>query len=170
MPDTMLPRRETDLTPQQELFVAEYLTDFDRDRALKAAGYHPTTPESSAAMSSRLLASVKIRAFLWEKKAEIVAERKLDAVKWLAQLQLVAMEAYENQDWAGAVAALREIGKYGGWYEKDNRQKHFTAEDADKLRADLEARGFDFRRANAPTVLVNDAEAPVVIPPPPENP
>lgn len=113
-------------------------------------------------MASRLLNHVKIRAFLYEKKAEYAAERKIDAVKWLAQLQLVAMEAYEQQDWAGCVAALREIGKYGGWYERDNRQKHFTAEDADKLRADLEARGFDFTRRNAP-LLVND-NVPVVKP------
>lgn len=164
--EVVLPRRDTLITAQQERFVLRYLVDLDRHAALKEAGYNPTTPESADSMASNLLSNVKVRAFLFEKKAEYAAAYKIDAVKWLAQLQLVAMEAYTKEDWAGAVSALREIGRHLGVYEKDLRQRHFTAEDVEKLEAELRSRGFDPRRVNAPPVMANDPNAvstPVVV-------
>lgn len=158
------------LSDRRERFVQRYLVDFDRLAALRDAGYEFATDDIGNTMASRMLSCVKVRAYMMKLKAEYASAYKMDAVMWLNHLRLVAMDAYEDGKWSEAVGALREIGKHLGCYLADNRQKHFTAEDADKLRADLEARGFDFARRNAPPTLVNDAEAPVVIPPPPENP
>lgn len=145
------------LSDQQERFALRYLVDFDRHAALTEAGYTFTTPESANTMASRLLNMVNVRAFLLEKKSELAAVYQMDAVRWLNHLRLIAMEAYEDKDWAGAVAALREIGKHLGVYGMDNRQKFYTPDQVDQMRAELEARGFDFTRRNAPATLTNDA-------------
>lgn len=145
------PRRETKLTDQQERFVLEYLVDLDPQRALLAAGYNPTTDASRDVMISNLLRNVKVRAFLFEMKAEYRAAYKMDAATWLNHLRLIALEAYEAQEWAGAVAAMREIGKHLGCYELDHAQKKaYTEADAERLRAELVARGMDFSRKNFP--------------------
>lgn len=147
-------RRHTSLTDAQERFVLRYLVDFDRLEALREAGYGFTTEDTGHSMASRLLSNVKVRAFIVEKKAEWAAEYKMDALRWMAHLQLIALEAYEGQDWAGAVSALREIGRHLGMYEKDNRQKVLPSkEEADRIEADLCSRGLDLRRVNAPARL-----------------
>src|SRR5262249_25654385 len=94
----LTPRKETRLTDQQERFVLRYLVDLDRKAALIEAGYNFSSPESADAMASALLRNVKVRAFLLEKRAEYADEYKMDAVKWVAYLKLVAMEAIDEHD------------------------------------------------------------------------
>jgi phage terminase small subunit len=75
------------LTPRQEVFVAEYLTDLNATRAAIAAGY---SPKSAEAASSRLLRNVKVAAVIAEKqgkrlaKLEITADRVLQGIAQLA--------------------------------------------------------------------------------------
>jgi phage terminase small subunit len=82
-----MPSRRTELTPKQEIFVAEYLTDLNATRAAIAAGYSAKTAESQAA---RLLVNVKVAAVIAEKqgkrlaKLEITADRVLQEIARLA--------------------------------------------------------------------------------------
>lgn len=82
-----MPSRRAELTPKQELFIAEYLTDLNATRAAIAAGYSAKTAESQAA---RLLVNVKVAAAIAEKqgkrlaKLEITADRVLQEIARLA--------------------------------------------------------------------------------------
>lgn len=82
-----MPSRRAELTPKQELFIAEYLTDLNATRAAIAAGYSAKTAESQAA---RLLVNVKVAAVIAEKqgkrlaKLEITADRVLQEIARLA--------------------------------------------------------------------------------------
>jgi hypothetical protein len=88
-----------------------------------------------------------------DQRALIAAEYRMDAIKWVAYLRLVVVEAISERDWTGAVSALREIGRHLGCYEVDNSQKRSTPEDVARYKLELEAIGLDFTRVNAPAHL-----------------
>lgn len=145
--------RTEGLTDREERFVLRYLVDFDRRAAIDEAGFKCTTDESRDALASRLLNSVKIRSFVVKKKAEYATLYEMGATEWFTHMRLVFLEAYEEHDWAGAVSALREIGKSLGVYEAHERQKHVTKEDVERIERELETRGFKVQRVNAPPHL-----------------
>lgn len=164
------PRKLMKANHRQERFARVYAATLDPDRALEKAGYNLTTDEAKKEAKSRLLRNPAVRVIVDEIFAKVAANHGMDADGVMGRFKLVYLEAMADKDWTAAVAALVQIGKVYGIFERDNRQKHVTAEDAERIKKELEAWGVSFTRVNAPTVLVNDAEAPVVIPPPPENP
>lgn len=150
------------LTDQQDRFVAEYLVDFDRIRALKAAGYKVTSLKNGASQASYLLNLPNIALRVMEAKKGLAAKLGVDAEGTLAYLKLVFFEAYQAREWSDAISALREIGRVYGIYEADNRQKKPSYEDLEQLRAQLEMKGFDFTRKNFPAHLLPQV-APTIV-------
>jgi phage terminase small subunit len=65
---------ENKLTPKQELFIAEYLIDFNATQAFYRAGYKASTTKSAQTSASKLLANSIIAA-------EIDKRRKADLSK-----------------------------------------------------------------------------------------
>jgi phage terminase small subunit len=53
---------ESKLTPKQEKFIAEYMTDFNATQAFLRAGYSAKTPKSAQTLASRLLANDVVAA------------------------------------------------------------------------------------------------------------
>ena len=151
-----LPRQESKVTDRQERFALEYAIDFDRLRALKAAGYTPKDYDNAHSMAAQLLKNPKVNAIVLEAKARYAEALKLDAAKTVMCLQVVYMEAMAHKDWHAAVAALRELGKHHGIYEKHQKQKSYTQDDVERLKKELEQAGFDFRRVNDVTQPSNN--------------
>lgn len=100
-----------------------------------------------------MMSNAKVYARYVELRAEVAAEAVMDGARWVGYLKLVAIEAISERDWTGAVAALREIGKHLGLYERDHSQKHVTQADVEAIRAKLKMFGVDFTRKNAPAHL-----------------
>jgi hypothetical protein len=150
----VLPRKETSLTLKQERYVLEVLIDGDRRRAVREAGYEVTSDDAADQCASRLMANVKVKAFYHDKKAEYNAEKKRQAQDWYNYLWYIAIEAIDERDWTGAVAAMREIGRHLGVYDIDNNQKrNITPADALAIKERLVSLGADFSRRNAPPHL-----------------
>ena len=61
---------------------------------------------------------------------------------------MLYLQALNTGDWGNACRALENIGKHLGIYERDNRQKVYSENDAARLRAELEEAGFDMERVN----------------------
>lgn len=82
-----MPRKATDLTPKEQVFIREYLADGNATRAAVAAGYSAAT---ASVQGSKLLRKAKVAqelANLREKlhsKLEISAERVLQGIAQLA--------------------------------------------------------------------------------------
>ena len=66
-------------TDQQERFVLEYLTDFDRLRALRAAGYEFDKDADGHSMASRMLALPNVALLVLQKKARIADKLGVNA-------------------------------------------------------------------------------------------
>lgn len=64
------------LTKKQEMFVAEYLTDFDGKRAAISAGYSPKTAESQA---SQLLKNPKVSAAIAKETGKRLTKLNISA-------------------------------------------------------------------------------------------
>ena len=156
-------------TLRQERFILEYLRDFDSLRALRAAGYTFKNDASGYAQASHLLNLHHIAIRVAERKAQIAEKLGLDAEGCLRYLKLVVLEALSARDWHAAIAALREIGRLYGAYDKDNTQrfgKILSPEECERLKAELEMRGWDFSRRNFPAHLVGvpPGQSPRVLP------
>lgn len=78
-------------------------------------------------------------------------EAKATAENTVARLNLVYLEAMKRGELSSAILALRELGRHFGVFEKDNTQKSYTLEDAERLRKSLEARGVSFVNRNRPS-------------------
>lgn len=149
-----LPRKETKLTERQERFLNLLTEGKTRREAVREAGYDVTDDKSADSRASELMRNPKVYAAYVDRCAELSAAAVMDGVKWIEYLRFVAVEAMRERDWNGAVAALREIGKHLGLYEKDHQQKRaHTEADVERMRAELVKRGFDMSRRNFPTNL-----------------
>jgi len=146
------PRKETKLTERQERFIALLISGKSRREAVREAGYEVADDKQADSRASEILSNPKVYAAYTELRAQLNAESVMDGVKWVAYLRLIAVDAMRSQDWAGAVAALREIGKHLGLYERDNTQKRVDQHEAERLKAELTTRfGVDWSRKNFPT-------------------
>jgi phage terminase small subunit len=148
-----VPRKETRLTERQEAFIDALIEGKTRRQAVADAGYAADTDKDKDSCASVLLRNPKVFAAYHDRRAQVSARADFNAVKWLEWMQLVVVDACREGDWAGAVGALREIGKYLGVYEVDHRQRKLGPQDVDALRAKLTAAGFDYTRTNAPAHL-----------------
>lgn len=142
------------VTDQQERFALEYLKDFDRLRALAAAGYKVTNVKSAQATASYLLNLPNVRTLVSRKKMELAEQMGMDAANTLGYMKAVFVDAFSVGDYSGAIRALTEIGRVYGIYEADNTQRRKSPEDIARMKAQLEAMGMDFTRKNFPPHLV----------------
>lgn len=149
------PRRETqnseNLNLKHHLFAIAFLDCLNPGEAYVRAGYEVKSEEVAQAAGRRLLRNVRVMAMIDNAKREMAEEAKATAANTVARLNLVYLEAMLRSDFANAISALRELGKHFGIYEKDNTQKSYTLEDAERLRKSLEARGVSFVNRNKPS-------------------
>ncbi len=138
------------VTDRQERFALEYVIDYDRNRAVRAAGYTCETDADCASMACKLLKNPKVNAIVLQAKAKVAERMGLNAERTVQYLLVVFMEAMKANDFGSAVSALRELGKHHGIYDAHNKQKKYTREDADRLKRELEQNGFSFERVNYP--------------------
>lgn len=144
------------LTDKQAAFVAEYLTDMNGAGAYRRAGYTAASDQVAASCAHKLLRNAEIADAIDRAQCARMADLALDADWVVERFRLVYLRAAQDRDHGAALKALENIGRYLGLYERHPRQRYLTPEDADRLRAELEARGFCFERANAPALLSND--------------
>jgi phage terminase small subunit len=77
----------SDLTDKQEMFISEYLVDFNATRAAKSAGYSEDTARSIGCENLTkpdILAEIEKRMAARHKRLEISADRILDELRKLA--------------------------------------------------------------------------------------
>jgi phage terminase small subunit len=141
------PRRETQNAHnlKHELFAHEFLVDYDAGAAYKRAGYEVADDTIAQVNGRRLLRNALVWAIVEEGQLKRIEKAGNSAEKTVLRLQLVYEQAMLQNDLAAATAALRELGKHQGIYEKHQRAKHM---DADELKRRLEEKGFDFTRVN----------------------
>jgi phage terminase small subunit len=98
--------RSAELTPQQRLFVHEYMLDRNGKQAAIRAGYSPDTAESQA---SRLLRNVKVAALVEQRLQRLTEKTELKLERVVLELHriLLADPADALND-DGSVKPLRE--------------------------------------------------------------
>lgn len=116
-----------DLTPQQELFIAEYLIDLNATQAAIRAGYSAKT---AAEQASRLLTNVKIASEISKRhgkrlgKLEITADRVLNE---LAKLAFFDPRKFWRED--GSLRSVTELDDDTamalGGFEVEEAFEHF---------------------------------------------
>jgi phage terminase small subunit len=143
-----VPRINTTANDRQELFALEYVKDYDKIRAIKAAGYSVTTEESARDAACRLLRNPTVREIINREKVKVSERVGITAAGVVARFYAAYLDADARGDLPSAISALREIGKHLGIYEKHNVQKKYSQEDVEKLKLELEQAGFDFKRLN----------------------
>lgn len=115
---------------QRELFVLEYLRDFDASRAATAAGYSPKTGAS-------LLAQQPIKIALRQALDERAKMLKLNANMVINELREVAfatpleLAKWHNAKLADKIKALEDLGKYLRlWDDEDRERRQGAAQSA----------------------------------------
>jgi len=157
----MKPRRKPKkLTRQQQSFVHEYLIDLSPADAYIRAGYRVASRVVAWKASNRLLKNVEVSRAIEEAQCERMERLKLTADTLIQRFNLIYLLAMMERDYRSALKALVNMGRYFGIFEKHNSQKRraYTQEDAEKLKAKLEALGVDFTRKNFPVELMTEEE------------
>ena len=99
-----------------------------------------------------MLANVSIREAIDRAQAERAERLDIDADWVVWNFRNLYLEALAAKDFTAAARCLENLGKHFGCFREHNHQKRvYTRADAEKLRAELEAAGFDFRRVNCPS-------------------
>lgn len=101
----------TQLTPQQERFVTEYLIDLNATAAYKRAGY-AAEGRSAENSASRLLAHVGVRKAIDEAMAERAARMRIDADQVLKNIARLAAAAEAARDFGAALRGNEMIGRH----------------------------------------------------------
>src|SRR5262249_12814144 len=141
------PRRETELSPKQEAFVLAVLGGMTKVEAVKAAGYDVASDDAARAQASRLLRTASVKVAIERAKLKAIEMMDRTAEATLLRYHHLYLEAMAAKNYSAAVSTLRDIAKYHGLFERDNRQrKNYTQQDIDAMKARLEEKGFDFRR------------------------
>jgi phage terminase small subunit len=136
------------LNPKQRRFVSEFPMDCNGTQAAIRTGYSPKTANKQAA---QLLAKLSIREAIDEALRERAERVKIDADWVVVNFRNLYLEALAAKDYSAAARCLENLGKHAGIFATHNAQKRqYTQDDVAKLKAELEAAGMDFRRANFP--------------------
>lgn len=138
-----------------ELFAQEYLIDYDAGAAYRRAGYEVKSDASAYAGGYRLLRNVIVNEMIEAARLKRVEKIGAGADTIIGRFHLVYLKAMEADDLTTALAALRELAKYYGLYEKHQTQKRYSKDDLERLRTELTAAGFDFTAANMPKPSTN---------------
>ena len=134
------------LNEKQARFVEELLLDMSPADAYLRAGYRVASREVAWKASSRLLKNVEVLRAIDEAQAGRIDRLRLDGDWVVGRFEMVYLQAMRDRDCSAAIKALENIGKYLGLFEKHNRQKTYTREEIDRMKADLEKMGVDWRR------------------------
>ena len=126
------------VTDKQQMFVEEYVKDFNASQAAIRAGYSKSTARQ---IGSKLLTKINIQAEIARKQEEIAARNDVSVDYVIQSLKTVAERCMQAEpvtvkvdgeikevgeyrfDSAGANKALDLLGKHVGAWEKDNKQK-----------------------------------------------
>lgn len=121
------------LTPKQQRFVDEYLTDLNATQAAIRAGY---SPRSATVEGSRLLANAKVAAVLAERQAKVSERCELTAESHLAMLEELRDKAAREGQFAAAITAETKRGEVAGLYVKrrEDVTKLSPAERAERVK------------------------------------
>ncbi len=134
------------LNPKQARFISEYPKDCNGTQAAIRAGYSPKTAQEQ---SSRLLSNVKVREAIDKALRERAERVEIDADWVVVNFRNLYLEALAAKDYSAAARCLENLGKHAGIFERhQNQKRQYTQDDVAKLKAELEAAGMDFRRAN----------------------
>ncbi|NOS66876.1 MAG: terminase small subunit [Candidatus Peribacteraceae bacterium] len=94
------------LSPQQELFIEEYLTDFNATQAAIRSGY---SERSARVTGTTLLAIPAIRAIVEERRAEAILKVRKDRAKFLNHLKSrLYLDMGELAEWNGGSVKLKD--------------------------------------------------------------
>jgi len=105
--------QKRELTPKQQKFVQEYLSDLNATQAAIRAGYSPKTAE---VQGPRLLGNVRVSSAIhaWQQRAAKKADITLDShLAKLAELRDMAIQAGQL---GPAITAEAQRGKAAGLY------------------------------------------------------
>ena len=97
------------LTPKQELFVNEYLVDWNATQAAIRAGYSERTAQEQG---SRLLAQQAIKTAVDASRKKVVDKVSVTIEKVLQDLEDARLKALDAKQFSPAVRASELQGKY----------------------------------------------------------
>lgn len=149
VPPSFVKLLTTSLSDKQKRFCEEYIIDLNATQAYLRAGYKSKNENVANAAAARLLANVKVSAYVKELQAarsartEISADYVLQGLKEVAERSLQRAPVMEwdyeakakvqardddgNGIWEfdsnGANRAFELLGKHLGIFEKDNKQQ-----------------------------------------------
>lgn len=101
----------TQLTPQQERFVTEYLIDLNATAAYKRAGYKAEGKVAESA-ASRLLSNVKVRQAVDLGKKERADRLRIDGDQVLRNIARITDMAEQARDFGSALRGNEMIGRH----------------------------------------------------------
>lgn len=141
----VVPPEGDELTPQQALFVEEYLRDLNATQAAIRAGY---AEKGAAVQGFRLLRNAKISRILATRQKDLSVRTQLDLEWMLTNLALIARRCMESEPvldyigqptglWkfnaSGANRAIELIGKLQGMFVEKTVTVEMDAEDDDAV-------------------------------------
>lgn len=145
---TVAPRPATD---KQEKFATVYFETMDRMEALRQAGYQVENEQSAAVMACRLLKTPNVMILIDKLRTAAINKAGITGAGVVQRLLCVYVAAMQDKDYSAAVSALDKLGKHFGIYLEHNKQKGYSPEDIDRLKAELQQAGFNFERLQFPS-------------------
>jgi phage terminase small subunit len=127
------------LTDKQEAFVREYLLDMNAAAAYVRAGYEVADGTVAASCAYKLLRNAHVASAIDREQVARMEKLRIDADWVVERFKLVYLRAMTDDDYAAANRA-------------------YTEADAERIRSELVARGFDFTRKNWPGTLPPNGE------------
>lgn len=106
------------LTPKQQRFVDEYLTDLNATAAYRRAGYAARTDNAAAASASALLRIPKVAAAVAEGQRARAERVELTQDMVVAGLLVEAKLTGEGSSHSARVAAWTQLGKHLGMFKE----------------------------------------------------
>ncbi len=139
------------MTDRQELFVREYLIDLNATAAYRRAGYAAANDRVAASCAHKLLRIAEISEAVEHHRNERMTRLDLDADWVVLGFRMIYLQAQANGRYGAALRALENIARFLGLYETGWSPTPDKSDAApERLRHELEAAGFDFRRINFP--------------------
>jgi phage terminase small subunit len=146
------PRGQNGLNDQQEQFVLEYMKDYDAIGAYRRAGYEDKDDKVAITGAARLLKDARVMSLIHNERLRRLDRLRFDADGILMATYYMFLQAERAEDYRSAIQALEMLSKHFGVFEKHNWQKRkYTQEDVEKLKAELESKGFNFERVGLPS-------------------
>ena len=81
------------LNQRQEMFISEYLIDFNATRAVIAAGYSSKT---ASVKGARLLTNANVKAPIKKRQSELIASHNIIKEKIISELALLGFSSFAD--------------------------------------------------------------------------